>query len=178
MWKSLVTADCKSNKQAEQWKAAVDLPPMYLIIFPTSACPFAIVVPQSAKCWSQTQCKFTRPPSMWKGLVPRLLSAMLPTSYPGHVGGEKRPCIDCLNVCDNSQKNLGIRLRLEIEYIFLPWRYMYSCLLTFNSKAKMLSCGYQLVSVSWYATRCCHLRVLSVNKASWVQGGVDTLLSC
>ena len=123
------------------------------------ALPFAIVVPQSAKCWSQTQCKFTRPPSVWKGLVPRLLSAMLVASYPGSVGGERQPCIDCLNMCDNSQKNLGIRLRLEIEYIFLSWRYMYSCLLTFNSKAKMLSCGYQLVSVSWYATRCCHLRV-------------------
>ena len=32
-------------------------------------------------------------------------------SYPGRVGGERWPGIDC---CDHSQKNLGIRLRLEI----------------------------------------------------------------
>jgi len=34
-------------------------------------------------------------------------------SYPGRVGGEKRPGIDCLCMRDNSQKNLGICLRLE-----------------------------------------------------------------
>ena len=34
-------------------------------------------------------------------------------SYPGRVGGEKRPGIDCLRMRDNSQKNLGIRLHLE-----------------------------------------------------------------
>ena len=35
-------------------------------------------------------------------------------SYPGRVGGEKRPGINCLRMRDHSQKNLGIRLRLEI----------------------------------------------------------------
>ena len=35
-------------------------------------------------------------------------------SYPGRVGGERRPGIDCLRMRDHSQKNLGIRLRLEI----------------------------------------------------------------
>ena len=35
-------------------------------------------------------------------------------SYPGRVGGEKWPGIDCLRMRDHSQKNLGIRLRLEI----------------------------------------------------------------
>ena len=34
-------------------------------------------------------------------------------SYPGRVGGEKQPGIDCLRMRDNSQKNLRIRLRLE-----------------------------------------------------------------
>ena len=34
--------------------------------------------------------------------------------YPGRVGGERRPGIDCLRMRDHSQKNLGIRLRLEI----------------------------------------------------------------
>ena len=34
-------------------------------------------------------------------------------SYPGRVGGKKRPGIDCLRMRDNSQKNLGIRLCLE-----------------------------------------------------------------
>ena len=32
-------------------------------------------------------------------------------SYPGRVGGERRPGIDCLRMRDHSQ---GIRLRLEI----------------------------------------------------------------
>ena len=27
-------------------------------------------------------------------------------SYPGHVGGEKRPGIDCLHMCDHSIKNV------------------------------------------------------------------------
>ena len=35
-------------------------------------------------------------------------------SYPGRVGGEKRPGINCLRMRDHSQKNLGICLRLEI----------------------------------------------------------------
>ena len=34
-------------------------------------------------------------------------------SYPGHMGGERRPGIDCLHMCNQSPKNLGIRLRLE-----------------------------------------------------------------
>ena len=34
-------------------------------------------------------------------------------SYPGRVGGEKQPGIDCLHMHDHSQKNLGIRLHLE-----------------------------------------------------------------
>ena len=35
-------------------------------------------------------------------------------SYPGRMGGERRPVIDCLRMRDHSQKNLGIRLHLEI----------------------------------------------------------------
>ena len=34
--------------------------------------------------------------------------------YPGRVGGERQPGIDCLHMRNHSQKNLGIRLRLEI----------------------------------------------------------------
>ena len=41
-----------------------------------------------------------------------LLASYL-ASYPGRVGGEKRPGIDCLRMHNNSQKNLGIRLCLE-----------------------------------------------------------------
>ena len=32
------------------------------------------------------------------------------TLFPGHVGGEKQPVIDCLCLHDHFQKNLGIRL--------------------------------------------------------------------
>ena len=34
-------------------------------------------------------------------------------SYPGRVGGERRPAVECLRMCNHSQKNLKIRLRLE-----------------------------------------------------------------
>ena len=43
-----------------------------------------------------------------------MLVVALLASYPGHVGGEKRPGINCLCMRDHSQKNLGIQLRLEI----------------------------------------------------------------
>ena len=39
---------------------------------------------------------------------------MLLALYPGRVGGGKQPGIDCLRMRDHSQKNLGIRLHLEI----------------------------------------------------------------
>ena len=35
-------------------------------------------------------------------------------SYPGHMGGERRPGIDCLHMHNHSLRNLGIRLRLKI----------------------------------------------------------------
>ena len=35
-------------------------------------------------------------------------------SYPGRVGGERRPGTDCLRMRDHPQKNLGTHLRLEI----------------------------------------------------------------
>ena len=43
-----------------------------------------------------------------------LTAPALLASYPGRVGGERQPGIDCLRMRDHSQKNLGIRLRLEI----------------------------------------------------------------
>ena len=98
-------------------------------------------------------------------------------SYPGRVGRERRHGIDCLRMRDHSQKNLGIHLCLEIVNkintytfdIFLYHRKIqpFASWITFNSmnvednamerKAKMLSCGYQLVSVIQYTTRGCHL---------------------
>ena len=41
-----------------------------------------------------------------------VFASVMIASYPGRMG-EERPCIDCLRMRDHSQKNLGIRLRLE-----------------------------------------------------------------
>ena len=97
-------------------------------------------------------------------------------SYPGCMGGERRPGIDCLRMRDHSQKNLGICLRLEIvgkintytsDIFPYHWKIQpFASWITFNSinvkdnhtKPRMLSCSYQLVLVSQYATRCCHSR--------------------
>ena len=44
----------------------------------------------------------------------KALARMVIASYPGRVGGERQPGIDCLRIRDHSQKILGIRLHLEI----------------------------------------------------------------
>ena len=41
------------------------------------------------------------------GTTPHLVFLLL-ASYPGHVGGEKWPGIDCFHMCDHFQKNLRI----------------------------------------------------------------------
>ena len=46
-------------------------------------------------------------------------------SNPGQMGGEKRPGIDCLCMCDHSQKKLGVCLCLEIVgKIYVHVRYI------------------------------------------------------
>ena len=54
--------------------------------------------------------------------LPRSLFCELP-SYLGRVGGERRLGIDCLR--DHSQKNLGIRLRLELSVKSIRIRPVY-----------------------------------------------------
>ena len=63
--------------------------------------------------------------------------------YQGHMGGERRPGINCLRMRNHSQKNLGIHLRLEIvgkinTYTsdILPYHgkiQPFACRITFNS---------------------------------------------
>ena len=111
--------------------------------------------------------------------------------YPGCMGGENQPGIDCLRIRDHSQKNLGIRLRLEIvskinmhmSSIFsYHWKIqLFTSRITFNfmnvednrcvyeAKAAVLqlptsfgkSVRYEVLSFP----------CLTVNQASWVQGG-------
>ena len=45
-------------------------------------------------------------------------------------------------------------------------------------KAKMLSCGYQLVLVSQVRYEVLFFACLTLNKARYLQGGVATPLSC
>ena len=47
------------------------------------------------------------------------------------------------------------------------------------TKAKMLSCGYQLVLVNQYTTRCCKCcaSLQTKNKATRVQGGIAKVLN-
>ena len=109
-------------------------------------------------------------------LDPRSLVAL--ASYPGRVGGERRPGIDCLRMRDHSQKNLGIRLRLEIvgkinTYTSDIFPYHgkiqpFASRITFNSmnvednrrvyEAKDAFLRLPTISVSQYATKCRHLR--------------------
>ena len=118
--------------------------------------------------------------------------------YPGHVGGERRPGIDCLRMHDHSQKNMGIHLRLEIvskittytSDIF-PYHQkiqLFTSRITFNSMN--VEDNHHVYEAKdaflWLPTsfgKSVHYEVLSfacliVNKVSWVQGGVATPLSC
>ena len=130
----------------------------------------------------------------WKRAGPKTTLAL----YPGLVGGERWPGIDCLRMHDHSKKNLGIRLCLEIvskinmytSNIFPHHGKIqpFASQITFNSmnvednrrvyeaKDAFLqlptsfgkSVRYEVLSFAW----------LTVNKASWVEGRVATPLSC
>ena len=129
--------------------------------------------------------------------LPQCVASTL-ASYPGRVGGERRPGIDCLRMRDHSQKNLGIRLCLEIvgkinTYTSDIFPYHgkiqpFASRITFNSMNVEDNCRV-------YEAKDAFLRLptsfgksvryevpsfacLTVNKASWVQGGVATPLSC
>ena len=119
-------------------------------------------------------------------------------SYPGRVGGEKRPGIDCLRMRDHSQKNLGIRLRLEIVGKINTYT---SDIFPYHGKIQPFASRITFNSMSVednrrvYEAKDAFLRLptsfgksvryevpsfacLTVSKASWVQGGVATPLSC
>ena len=107
------------------------------------------------------------------------------------MGGERRPGIDCLCMRDHSQKNLGIRVRLEIvgkintymSYIFPYHRKIqpFASRITFNSmNVEDNRCVYkakdaflQLLTTFGKSVRyeVLSFACLTVNKASWVQGG-------
>ena len=79
------------------------------------------------------------------------LSYGVPTgiaSYPGRVGGERRPGIDCLRMRDHSQKNLGIRLRLEIVGKTIDDQYVY----------------VRYISVSWKDKAVCQSNYLQLHE--------------
>ena len=128
-------------------------------------------------------------------------------SYPGRMGGERRPGIDCLRMRDHSQKNLGIRLRLEIvgkinTYTSDIFPYHgkiqpFASRITFNSMNSRITFNSMNVEDNRrvYEAKDAFLRLptsfgksvryevpsfacLTVSKASWVQGGVATPLSC
>ena len=119
-------------------------------------------------------------------------------SYPGRVGGEKRPGIDCLRMRDHSQKNLGIRLRLEIvgkinTYTSDTFPYHgkiqpFASRITFNSMSvednrRVYEAKDAFLRLPTSFGKSVRYEVpsfacLTVSKASWVQGGVATPLSC
>ena len=101
-------------------------------------------------------------------------------SYPG----ERRPGIDCLCIHNHFQKNLGIGFVGEINTyapnIFLYHRkiHLFASWSTFNftnvgiyMKVKLLSCCYQLVPVSQYTMRCCHLCAWPLTKRVGYRAG-------
>ena len=118
-------------------------------------------------------------------------------SYLGCVGGEKRPGIDCLRMRDHSQKNLGICLRLEIvgiinthtSGIFLYHQKVqpFASRITFNSmneedNGRVYGAKDAFLRLPTSFGKSARYKVLSfacltVNKASWVQGGGSYLVS-
>ena len=111
-------------------------------------------------------------------------------SYPGRVGEEKRPGINCLRMRNHSQKNLGIRLRLEIvgkinthtSGIFPYHRKVqpFASQITFNSmnledNRRLYGAKDAFLRLPTSFGKSIRYEVLSfacltVNKASWVQG--------
>ena len=112
-------------------------------------------------------------------------------SYPGHMGGEKRPGIECLHMHNHSQKNLGICLRLEIvgkinthTFDIFPYHWKiqpFSSRITFNSMSvednrHVYEAKDAFLQLPTCFSKSVHYEVLSfvcltVNKVSWVQSG-------
>ena len=111
-------------------------------------------------------------------------------SYPVRVGGERWPGIDCLRMHDHSQKNLGIRLRLEIvgkintytSDIFPYHRKIqpFASRITFNSmnvedNGRVYGAKDAFLWLPTSFGKSVRYKVLSfacltVKKASWIQG--------
>ena len=111
------------------------------------------------------------------------------------MGGGKRPGIECLRMRNHSQKNLGIRLRLEIvgkinTHTSNIHRKIqpFASRITFNSmnvenNHRVYEAKDAFLRLPTSLGKSVHYEVLSfacltVNKVSWVQGGVATPLSC
>ena len=114
------------------------------------------------------------------------------------MGGERRPGIDCLRMRNHSQKNMGIRLRLEIvgkittytSDIFPYHRkiQLFASRTTFNSmnvednrhvyEAKNAFLRLQTSFGKLVRYEVLSFACLTITKVSWVQGGVATPLSC
>ena len=112
-------------------------------------------------------------------------------SYPGRVGGERRPGIDCLRMRNHPQKNLGIRLRLETvgkinTYTSDIFPYHgtiqpFASRITFNSmdvenNRRVYEAKDAFLQLPTSFGKSVRYEVpsfacLTVNKASWVQGG-------
>ena len=115
---------------------------------------------------------------------------LLVASYPGRMGGERQPCIDCLRMRDHSQKNLGIRLCLEIvgkinmytSYVFPYHRITFNSMnVEDNRRVYEGKDAFLQLATSFDKSVCYEVlsfACLSVSKVSWVQGGVATPLSC
>ena len=114
------------------------------------------------------------------------------------MGGERWPGIDCLRMRDHSQKNLRIRLRLEIVGKINTYT---SDIFPYHGKIQPLASRITFNSMNVednhrvYEAKDAFLRLptsfvksvryevpsfacLTVSKASWVQGGVAKPLSC
>ena len=124
--------------------------------------------------------------NMWYTTFPIHVVMYYPCSYPGCVGEEKWPGINCLHMHDHSQKNLGISLRLKMRTCPTSSKDVAVCQLEYlqledNRRVYVDKDAFLRLSTSF--SKSVRYKVLSfvwltLNKTSWIQSGVATLLSC
>lgn len=87
-------------------------------MFQTKALPNTLGIHSSLQhttVYVHNTLKLQLPPTFESGLA----------SDTCHVGGEKRPGIDCLCINDNSKENLGIHLMFEIVSKIIMYVFLY-----------------------------------------------------